>query len=179
VIAPSPCPACRAGLPRLTAVTLAHMPSGWAAKTCIVAPEAGGHLEPALPDHRRALPSGEMTMAQAREIVWACIAHVSYQMGISNDPPPSLREYSLGELLEANRRVEAENKRVQNLPGRQSFHMTCADRLVAALYVAYWYPGDPPSSPEPVVLANGNMVLIVDHRAAVQEAAERAEQPSW
>jgi hypothetical protein len=80
----------------------------------------------------------EMDLDRARQIVAACVNHSLFRMGVIEEPPPSLAEYSLGELLEANEMIRAQNDEV-DAAGNRKIQIVCDDRLIAALYVLYHY----------------------------------------
>jgi len=75
-----------------------------------------------------AAPRPRMSAERAQEIAGRCNLHVFWWSGAADGPPPSLAEYSLAELLEANHIVRDEGVRCR-----------CDDRLVAALYAVYHY----------------------------------------
>jgi len=113
-------------------------------------------------------PFTAMDIERAEKIVGECIAHVLFRMGVTDEPPPSLAEYSLQELIDANRRVAEENDK-QPTTGRRTIRMKCDDRLIAALYVAYHYDAnDPADGVEPIVLLPGGKAVCV---AMTKEAA--------
>ncbi len=87
-----------------------------------------------------------MSEARAREITKACMQVHFVHMGIVDERPPSLAEYSLEELLEANRIVAGLGPRDDGV-----IEVHCAARLVAALYVAENYHARPADDVEPVV----------------------------
>lgn len=109
-----------------------------------------------------------MTLDQAREIVSACCRHSYYQMGVTDEVPPSLKEYSLRELLDANDLVQRDNKSQDAIAmaalaaggkGAIRSQMFCADRFIAALYVLYHYRPD--GDDTEAVAANGERVVVV------------------
>lgn len=101
-----------------------------------------------------------MTRERAQQIVDACAAHAWYHMGIREEPPPSLQEYSLRDLLEANEMMAGEDGNFKNPDGSTNSALHCDDRLVAALYVLYHYPPNKPGNVEPVV-HNGRAGVFV------------------
>jgi len=112
-----------------------------------------------------------MSLERAREIASKCLAHVWVREGIKDGPAPSLAEYSLVELLEANHVVAADPGEPTG-DGKRRVWMHCDDRLVAALYVGTHYPGCPPDDVDVVAIAAGNAVVVV--RAPEPEPAEDA-----
>lgn len=125
----------------------------------------------------------EMTYERACEIVEACTANGVYQMlGATNgEPVPSLAEFTLAEMVEAQRVVrqtENDRQKADGLP--RSFHVVCDDRLVAALYVAQNYPACSPDAAESVcLLPDGRAVFILDLSAelAARGREEDAAKP--
>ena len=94
-----------------------------------------------------------MTIERALEINAICVAHAMYREGISDgEPPPSLEGISLGDMLAATRLVERMRPRTQ---------MTCDDRLLAALYVAYNYQPCELDDIDPVAARPGAAVCVV------------------
>lgn len=79
-----------------------------------------------------------MTLEQAREINRLCCGHSLWLLGVSLRPE-SLADYTLSQLVEARDLVRAQGETVDE-QGRRSMALTCDDRLLAALYVAYHYP---------------------------------------
>jgi hypothetical protein len=69
-----------------------------------------------------------------------------------------LNEYSLKQLLEANDIVSEVNEiTMKESKGSHTIHMTCADRLISAVYTALNFEPDG----EAVVLINDRMVGVV------------------
>jgi hypothetical protein len=100
-----------------------------------------------------------MDRNQALKIVGACVEHVMYLEGAGDEPPASLAEYSLRELLEANEMIAADSLE-RTEAGSTTVHVHCDPRLVAALYVAYHYePEDPPRAI--IAAKDGAMVVVV------------------
>lgn len=103
-----------------------------------------------------------MTLDRAKKIVSDCVAHVWYREALTTDPPPSLAEYTLQELLDANRLVAGplgKERDEENKSTTVSMH--CDDRLVAALYVLYHYPAvDPTGGPVDVLVANASAGVV-------------------
>ena len=99
-----------------------------------------------------------ITLPMARKIAADCTANVTYSMGLSEDPPPSLRDYSLHELVTANHLV-ANHRRTKNEDGTESFQVTCDDRVIAALYTAYNYEAESGRTAQPIVIV-GHKALI-------------------
>ncbi len=75
----------------------------------------------------------QMTLERAREIVAAMTGHKYWKLGIVVAVPQSLVDLSLAEMVEANRMVREDGKKVQTVYD---------DRLVAALYVLYHHRPD-------------------------------------
>ena len=100
-----------------------------------------------------------MDLEKAKEISQKCSAHVWFQMGLKEERPPSLYEYSLEDLLNAQRVISEYNK--TRTDGCAS--LLCADRLIAALFVAYHYAVEDPDRGEvtPIIFGNGNAVVVV------------------
>lgn len=113
-----------------------------------------------------------MTIEEARDIVRACTAHTMYMMGVADEQPPSLEGYTLRQLLDANDMVK-EADRNQSGDGPRTMQVVCADRLIAALYTAYHYPGDSPESIEPIAHAPGRVVAVI--RANTDPCREEEE----
>jgi hypothetical protein len=105
-----------------------------------------------------------ISIERAHEINSAMMAHVWFREGLRTDEPPSLGGYSLREMLDAVDRVKELNAAAESQEGRKTVHMTCDPRLVAALYVAYHYPGEDPGNCLAVALGNGCAVLVVGTR---------------
>lgn len=103
-----------------------------------------------------------MTEERAREINRWMLDHSWYSMGLKDEKPPSLQEVSLEEMIEATKIVK----------GFGSPTITCDNRLIAALYVAYHYsaPKDIDSADTICEAADGRMVVVVDKRFVKQEA---------
>ena len=102
-----------------------------------------------------------MTRERAQQIVDACAAHTWYDMGIREEPPPSLQEYSLRELLEANEMMAGKDGKTKNPDGSTNSALHCADRMVAALYVLYHYPPVRELSDAEPVVQNGRAGVFV------------------
>lgn len=117
---------------------------------------------------------GEMTYERAVEIVEACTANGVYHMlGDRVREVPSLKDFTLAEMVEAQHVVrETENARMKPGAGPQTFHTVCADRLVAALYVAQHFPGDDPADAHPICLLPDGRAVVVLHMTEAMQAAE-------
>ncbi len=98
-----------------------------------------------------------MNIDKAQEIVDACCAHTFYKMGIREEPPPSLGAYSLRELTDANHAVAKYNDTRTD----RKASTVCDDRLIAALYALYHYPGDNAGDAEAIVIGGGCALLCV------------------
>jgi len=97
-----------------------------------------------------------MDIDQARRIVSEMTSHVFYAEGLDETAPRSLAEYSLGEMLEANKLVkEADQTGPGN--GPKTVQIVCDERLAAALYVLYHYEPNPNRA---VVLNNMRYVVV-------------------
>lgn len=102
-----------------------------------------------------------MELERARDITGACLAHTYYRMGFIEEEPPSLEDYSLRELLDANHRVDEENKKF-SVDGKKRIQVICADRLVAALYTLYHYQAElPDSGVEPIAEIEGKVLCCI------------------
>ncbi len=98
-----------------------------------------------------------MTIERAHEIVAVCLAHFLYQEGLNEKELPSLADYSLREMLEANEIVENLNQ-----PGTQTVYVHCDPRYLAALYVAHHFDPDPPKDCTPIAFGPKSAVLVVE-----------------
>lgn len=116
-----------------------------------------------------------MELEKAQKIVKACVAHRMYDMGVVDEEPPSLYEYSLRELLEANDRVREENEN-QPKEGVMSFQTVCDDRLVAALYTIYHYEAERGTSIEPICML-GEKALLCARMTPETMVADDAASP--
>lgn len=113
-----------------------------------------------------------MTYERAVEIVEACTANGVYHMlGSRGREVPSIEDFSLAEMVEAQRVVrETEGARMKPVAGPQTFHVVCDARLVAALYVAQHFPGDDPDDANPVcLLPDGRAVFVLRLPEAMQD----------
>lgn len=113
-----------------------------------------------------------MAYERAVEIVEACTANGVYHMlGDRGREVPSLKDYSLADMVEAQRVVRETEDAARKPDGvSRSFHMVCADRLVAALYVAHHFPGEDAENPEAVcLLPDGRAVFVLDLSAEIAE----------
>jgi hypothetical protein len=102
-----------------------------------------------------------MDLKTAKEITHKCGLHVFYLQGVTEDEPPSLAEYTLSELLEANHRVKQWNARDPDEAGRKNMQIYCDDRLIAALYVTYQYEPDWPDDAQPIAMREGCVLLLL------------------
>lgn len=121
-----------------------------------------------------------MAYERAVEIVEACTANGVYHMlGDCGKDVPSLADYSLAEMVEAQRVVQETEVDRQKPDGKtRSFHTVCADRLVAALYVASHYPGQDGRDVDPIcLLPDGRAVVVLDMREALAEAETTETAP--
>lgn len=104
-----------------------------------------------------------MDQERAEQIVADCIRFEMFAMGIGGEgaKPPDL-DYSLAELLEANHCLK---KSIKNPNGTTTIHMTCDDRLIAALYVLKHYEASAPDSVEPIVHDGEKAVAVISIRS--------------
>lgn len=109
-----------------------------------------------------------MDLEKATDITKACLAHTLYRMGVTEEPPPSLKEYSLRELLDANHVIAEHNKRPV-VDGKSTIQMVVADRMLAALYTLYNYEACPADDIEPIVI-NESAALC-----SIRQTGERNE----
>lgn len=102
-----------------------------------------------------------MDLETAKKITGECVDNKMFSMGIGDKLPPSLEDYTLLELLEANHMVRADNG-TKTEDGKTSHALFCDDRLVAALYTFYHYEDEPPTGDiEPIVhIFNKALVCI-------------------
>lgn len=107
---------------------------------------------------RKLAQTYSLTLQKARAINKACCAHVFKQMELIEEDPPSLRNYSLLDLIEAKEALEQYNwDRTDS-----KLESVCDDRLLAALYVVYNYPGQDPNDIEDAIcVGNGTAVITV------------------
>lgn len=101
-----------------------------------------------------------MDFERAKKITADCMAHVWYREGLTEEPGPDLHQYTLAEMVEANNLVSA-NKGVRQPDGNIKVFMCCADRLVAALYVATHYVPDRPDDVNPVAVIGKSAVCVI------------------
>jgi len=111
-----------------------------------------------------------VNLEEAKEITGLCLNHGLFNMGVDDNQPKPITDYSLDQLLEANK-IVAEHPGDKNPDGTTSYMMHCAPRMIAALYVAYNFPAqeipeDDDDDPlEPIASGpNGTKVLIVRTR---------------
>ena len=95
-----------------------------------------------------------MNLEKAQEIVSACIAHTYFDLGLRNEPPPSIDQYGLEELIQANKMIKNHNETRKD--GKLSLQL--ADRLIAALYALTHFCIDPST---PVVINKDKAMVIV------------------
>lgn len=104
-----------------------------------------------------------MTSEQAHEINRACIRNGLRRFGLTAESP-SLRPYTLRQLIDARDIVAAENRETEKQPGPHRITMICDDRLLAALYVAYHYdPCEPDRRSgqiEPLAVSNEGVAVV-------------------
>jgi hypothetical protein len=108
-----------------------------------------------------------MEVERARKIVADMMAHVWLLEGISKEEPPSLLGYTLGEMLDANRVVDEADRELMEKARAEhkgcDLQFVCAERLTAALYVAYHFAGDDAhvESVIPVAMSNSGVAVCV------------------
>lgn len=103
-----------------------------------------------------------MDRSHAAQIVARCIAHVYFREGVIDEPPPSLEEYSLSELVEANKLIAGPAGTTENDDGTKSIAMHCDDRLVAALYALTHYQAEPQDDLRPIVSIPGKAICCIE-----------------
>jgi hypothetical protein len=105
-----------------------------------------------------------------QDITGACVMNKMYSMGIGEglEPPPSLAEYSLQQLIDANHRVRDRNG-TKNSDGSESYRMFCDDRLIAALYVAYNYEPEDQHDIDPIVRLDDRALICLAVSARTDE----------
>jgi hypothetical protein len=101
-----------------------------------------------------------MTVARAREINDALFAVFMVSEGLRDGGAPSLQGFTLEELLEATRIVEAENRAAEKAGGSYTVYCVCDPRLIAAMYACTHYPAD--SDPE-----NVTTLVQIGHKGLV------------
>lgn len=104
-----------------------------------------------------------MTESRAHEIVAVCLAHFLYQEGLNEKELPSLGDYSLKEMLEANEIVKSLNDG-PSVGGLRTVYVHCDPRYLAALYVAYHYDPDPVTSCTPIAFGPKSALLVVERK---------------
>jgi oligoribonuclease NrnB/cAMP/cGMP phosphodiesterase (DHH superfamily) len=114
-----------------------------------------------------------MTAQRAREINSAICAQEFDRMGISNGPAPSVKDYSLEQMLTARFLVDKEKR--FNAQGKEVVTVIPAERMVAAVYVAANYEGGSPSQCEPVTLAEGNFVMVLRRDLCLKHVGKESE----
>ena len=102
-----------------------------------------------------------MDLNRAIEINDACCAHAMWEIGLREEVPPSLEGYSLREMLDAVDMVKANDENAPAENGMRRITSTCADRMIAGLYVLYnWHANDEPPFC-PVARRPGAGVVVV------------------
>lgn len=82
-----------------------------------------------------------MTINEAKEINGRLVTAGLWNLGLPNRGEyPDLQSYSLPQMIEATRLVQAANDEEVGKPGIHTVSTVCADRLIAALYVHTWFP---------------------------------------
>jgi hypothetical protein len=110
-----------------------------------------------------------MPLDRANEINAACCSLALSQLGILPDPDRpahSIADYTLAELLEASRAIQAaeEEAKKTRQPGEgYTLHTTCDDRLLAALYACQHYEGqDQEEGIEPIAVIGRKALCVVN-----------------
>lgn len=102
-----------------------------------------------------------MKISKAIEIVGNLANWHLNSMGINPKVLPKV-DYSLEEMIKANRIVENYDKRrMANKSGGKTMHVTLDDRLIAAQYVAMNFTPDYCNEAEPKSGINGNLVFVI------------------
>ena len=83
-------------------------------------------------------------------------------MGIDVGEPPSIEDYTLRDLLDANDLVRELNRAEDHELGPRVIQVVCDERLIAALYVAQHYGTSAPENPEDIVVVNGKGLFLFD-----------------
>lgn len=96
-----------------------------------------------------------MSQERASTIVRACVANKLYSMGLDDELPLPLHDYSLSDLLKANHMIATANK------NSDSHQMVCDDRLVAALYTIQNYEASPLDDMDPIARIDGKALCCV------------------
>jgi hypothetical protein len=96
-----------------------------------------------------------MNFETAQKIVWACQQHVMWEIGVSEDEPPPVAQYTLGELIQANDIIKEYNK----IRTDRCQSMILADRLIASIYTMYHYH---PNNSETVISNPTRGVVVVN-----------------
>ncbi len=104
-------------------------------------------------------------MELAGKIVAACLSHVWYQQELSDEPPTSLAQYSLRELLEANALVATSPRERDEEKKTTTIALHCDDRLIAALYVLYHYPASRADDLDAIAINPKAVVLVLARQA--------------
>ena len=102
-----------------------------------------------------------MKLSEARKIVGEIIRWQMHHMGILPEAPAHI-DYSLPQLLEANKIVERANKStkrdfIEGKTYKRKIQLTLDDRIIAAVYVIMNYG----SSREPITACNGKYILVL------------------
>jgi hypothetical protein len=117
-----------------------------------------------------------MTEEKAREIVGDMYETFLYfQIGGKQKPKPL--DYTLGEMVEANKIVAELNKtRIGNPSGKSvSIQMMLDDRLVAAIYCARHYEGGSLEKPKIITEVDGKVLMLIDRKFIDDESDEDDE----
>jgi len=101
-----------------------------------------------------------MKISEALEIVGNLADWHLNAMGIN---PKTLKkiDYSLDQMIKANKIVENYDKRQMVKPGQKTMHVTLDDRLIAAQYVAMNFTADYCNQAEPKSGVNGKLVFVL------------------
>jgi len=121
----------------------------------------------------------KMTLERAREIVGHMVRITMHTEGVPLAPAEQpdlavLREVSLAEMVEANRMAREAPKEWEAQPDgskRRLIHITCDDRLTAAIYAALHYEAEEITGRplEPIVRIGDNALLLVKPAPAMEE----------
>lgn len=123
---------------------------------------AAGDLHALAEEYLELRTAKPMDRSHAAQIVARCIAHVYFREGVVDEPPASIEEYSLSELVEANQLIAGPAGTTENDDGTKSIAMHCDDRLTAALYALYHYQAEPQDDIRSIVEIPGKALCCVE-----------------
>jgi len=109
-----------------------------------------GFMKPHIEDACKRAMRVMREFQRALDITDACVRNHYWMMGIIQEEPPSLADYTLLELVEANHAIAKDEGQV-NPDGSRSIPIHCDDRLVAALYTAYHFDPSDQDDIDPIV----------------------------